>query len=241
MITSLCALIAVSAQAQTVPSLDKVHRVVTMGDSITQMGGSPDGYVTLLGNALKSVNPAIEVINVGIGGQKAPDMWKRFGTDVIERKPDIVTISVGINDVWHDFRNPQWSARVPEGNSGRGVKLPDYIKGVDSMVMAAQSAGATVILLSPTVIYEDLTCAENQRLLKYVKAEEAIAKKRGVKFINLNKIFRDAIKAYRKTGSTSQLLLTTDGVHLNQAGNALVADTLLGALGVKAPDRISPR
>ena len=109
-----------------------VRRIVMMGDSITQMGGQPKGYVTLVDTTLKAAfpNQPIEVINVGIGGQKAPDMRERFKRDVIDRKPEIVTLSVGVNDVWHDFRDPQWTKRVPEGNSGRGVAMSTYLSNV---------------------------------------------------------------------------------------------------------------
>ena len=222
--------------------LEGVHRIVMMGDSITQMGGHPKGYVTLIDSTLKSMFPSqpIEVINVGIGGQKAPDMRARFQRDVIDQKPEIVTLSVGVNDVWHNFRDPQWTKRVPEGNSGRGVALPIYLSNIESMVQAAKAAGIRIILVSPTLIYEDLSCAENKRLQSYVRAEGELAKRMGVGFINLNSVFTKVVKAYQREAGKRQLLLTIDGVHVNDAGNALMADAILKYLDVEVPDQVSP-
>src|SRR4051794_29890099 len=77
------------------PMLVGVKRIVMMGDSITQMGGQAHGYVTLIDHGLKEAYPSnpIEVINVGIGGQKAPDMHARFKRDVLDKHPDMVMIS----------------------------------------------------------------------------------------------------------------------------------------------------
>lgn len=225
------------------PDLAKVHRVVTMGDSITDAGKGPKGYVTLMDATLDATRPndPFETINVGIGGQKAPDMLGRFQRDVIDKKPDLVTISVGVNDVWHDFRDFGKNQRVPTGDIGRGVKLPEYLKGVEGMIDMAKAAGAQVVLVSPTLIYEDLDCLENRRLTAYVRAEESLAKRKGVGFVDLNRIFRETVAAYQKNAGRRQLLLTVDGVHMNDAGNALMADSILRYLGVAVPDNVAPK
>lgn len=237
-----CAVLVLGLQGPVPKSLVGVNKIVMMGDSITEQGAGPTGYVTLVSKALAEAYPGnpIEVVNAGISGQKAPDMLARFREDVIDEHPQIVTLSVGVNDVWHDFRTPQWSARVPEGNSGRGVKLEIYLRDIDKMIDMAQAAGIKMILVSPTLIYEDLNCFENQRLSKYIEAEEALAKKRGVGYINLNRKFRAVVSAYQRQAGKSQLALTGDGVHMNPAGNALMANSILSYLGVPVKNRVSP-
>ena len=118
--------------------LKGVHRVVTMGDSITQGGEDPGGYVWLVRHYLKALYPSqrIEVLNAGISGHKSNDMLKRFQKDVIDKKPDLVTISVGVNDVWHGFYDNH-----PLGDGPRGVPLEDYRKNVEAMISLAQAAG----------------------------------------------------------------------------------------------------
>ncbi len=236
----LGSLVALAVFAQGKVDLSQVHRVVMMGDSITQIGAGPKGYVTLVNQSLNTLHP-IEVINVGIGGQKAPDMLARFQRDVLDMKPDLFTLSVGVNDVWHNFRDFQKNLRIPTGDTGRGVLLPEYLKDVESMVEQAKAAGIKVVLLSPTLVYEDLDCAENKRMETYVKAEEALAKKEGVGFINLFRMCKASVAEYQKSAGRRQLLLTVDGVHMNDAGNALMADAILKYLGVPIPDGVGAK
>src|SRR5207237_113934 len=91
----VAALVMTATAAPTRPeSLRRAHRIVCLGDSITQGGGPPDGYVYLLDrylNTLYGSTGEIEVLNAGISGQKAPDMEARFRRDVLDRKPDMVT------------------------------------------------------------------------------------------------------------------------------------------------------
>jgi lysophospholipase L1-like esterase len=229
-------------QSNLPPALQGVKRIVMMGDSITQMGAAPKGYVTLVDQALLSEYPGspIEVINAGISGEKSTNMHARFQRDVLDHHPDLVTLSVGVNDVWHDFMNPEWTKRDPLGNSGRGVKLPDYMHEVEAMVEEAQAAGAKMVLVSPTLIYEDLDSDENKRLRAYVDAEREIASRHHAMFIDLNREFRDVVSAYQKQAGRTTLLLTVDGVHMNDQGNALMANSILRAFGVPVPDRLAP-
>jgi acyl-CoA thioesterase I len=229
--------------ARDVPaSLAAVHKIVLMGDSITEIGSSPHGYVTLVAHTLNELDPnhQFEVINAGISGQKATDMHARFQKDVIDRHPDVVTLSVGVNDVWHDFRDPGWNKRVPTGDSGAGVKLPVYIQEVDAMATEAKAAGIRMVLVSPTLVYEDLNCAENQRLMEYVDAERDIARRHHLTFVDLNAVFRDVVKKYQQEAGTGHLLLTVDGVHMNDQGNNLMAAQILKAFGVAMQDKLSP-
>lgn len=237
----LGSLVALAVLGQGKIDLSTVRRVVMMGDSITQFGNGPKGYVTLVDKTLNASRPdgGFEVINAGISGEKAPQMLARFQHDVLDKKPDLFTLSVGVNDVWHNFRDFQKNQRIPKGDLGNGVPLPDYIKAVESMVDQAKAANIRVILLSPTLVYEDLHCAENKRMEQYVKAEEALAKKEGVGFINLFKMCKESVAAYQKHAGKRQLLLTSDGVHMNDAGNALMADAILKYLGVPIPDGTS--
>jgi lysophospholipase L1-like esterase len=229
-------------EASLPEQLQRVHRIVMMGDSITQFGGPPKGYVALVEKTLAKDYPSakLEVINAGISGEKSTDMHRRFQRDVLDRHPDLVTLSVGVNDVWHDFMTPEWTRRVPTGDSGRGVKLSIYIKEVEAMVSEARAARAKMVLVSPTLIYENLNCQENERLLQYVEAERRIARKHGILFIDLNRAFREAVAAYQRNAGETTLLLTVDGVHMNDQGNALMADTILHALGAAVPDTLKP-
>ena len=78
-------------------------RIVFFGDSITQAGIQPTGYITKLTQLLtgKNIGNNYELIGAGIGGNKAYDLYLRMEDDVLSKKPDAVVILVGVNDVWH--------------------------------------------------------------------------------------------------------------------------------------------
>ena len=214
------------------PLLRGVHRIVCLGDSITEAGGQPGGYVTLLKQYLGALYPSqgIEIVNAGISGHKATDMQARFQKDVLDKKPDLVTISVGVNDVWHGFYDNH-----PAGDGPRGVPLAVYREKLLQMVDAAKAANAKVLMVSPTLIHEDLTGPENAKLDTYVAEMHRIAKERGCAFVDLNATFKAIVLAYQKRAGRTSNLLTTDGVHMNAAGNRVMAYGILRALGV--PDK----
>lgn len=228
-----------SPAPDTPEPLRDVRRIVCLGDSITEAGGQPGGYVWLLDRILNNLYGSagkIEVINAGISGQKAPDMRARFRRDVLDRKPDLVTISVGVNDVWHAYRDFAAGVDHPAGELPAGVPLPRYRENLIAMIEAARAARVRVVLLSPTLIYERLDSSENLRLSRYIAAMRSIAQERGCRFVDLNRPFREVIGSYQKEAGRTGLLLTTDGVHMNGAGNRLLACSILRALGVPQAD-----
>ena len=77
-------------------------KVAFLGDSITQQGkSSPSGYVNLVSSALAANGVKIEVIGAGISGHKSDQMLDRLERDVLSKKPQWMTLSCGVNDVWH--------------------------------------------------------------------------------------------------------------------------------------------
>jgi len=78
------------------------RKIVTVGDSITEAGKYPGGYVWLLQRYLSALYPddrKIEIVNAGISGNKTnktTDMQARFQKDAIDQKPDLVMINVGV-------------------------------------------------------------------------------------------------------------------------------------------------
>ena len=197
--------------------LKKGDLIVAMGDSITAGGAKPGGYLRMVDQVLAEQYPDLAlppIAGVGVSGQKAEDMVKRFEKDVVAKKPAVVTISVGINDVWHRLKAPHDDA-----------VLAKYKENVTRMVDLAQAAGAKVILIAPTVIYEDLTNEGNKRLLMYVAAERDIAKARNCTFIDLHQMFRTALEKrpeqFAKSGKGHYY--TSDGVHMGAPGNTIMA------------------
>jgi len=198
-------------------------KIVTLGDSITAGGG----YLRYTEQVLAANYPQLnapKLINAGVSGNKAENMIARFDKDVLARKPTIVTINVGINDVWHRLSKPH-----------ENDVLKAYRDNVATMVDKAQAAGARVILLAPTVIKEDPNAEGNNRLPLYVAAMRKIAADKNCQFVDLHGMFLAALK--HKPASEKGNWLTGDGVHMKPLGNAIMALGILRALGV--PDEKS--
>jgi lysophospholipase L1-like esterase len=186
--------------------------IVFLGDSITQAGTGPDGYITLFKQACDVTGHKLNVINAGISGHKSNDMLARLQRDVIDRKPDWVSISCGVNDVWH---------------GERGVPLPDYKKNMAEIIDRCQQAGIKVLLLTATPIYENPDSKENQKLAAYNEYLRELAKDKKVLLCDLSKAF---LSVYRNK-TVKQNILTTDGVHMNPRGNGLMAREIFRSLG----------
>ena len=135
-------------------------RIVFLGDSITQAGAGPNGYVTMIRQALNKQHAdlKIDVIGAGISGNKVPDLQRRVDKDVIAKKPTIVVIYIGINDVWH------W-------DHGKGTTKENFESGLKDIVGKIKAGGGSVVLCTPTVIGEknDGTNKQDKMLDEYYK------------------------------------------------------------------------
>ena len=201
--------------------LGKNGRLLCLGASITE---APTGYVSIVQNLISAGYPErnVTVINAGIGGNKAPDMLARLQSDVIEKKPTVVTINVGINDVWHGL-----------DGSGNGTPLDVYTRCLMQMVATLrESTDAEIVLLPPTVIGEDVDNPDNKGnflLEKYVAAMKQVGEEENVLCAATHEDFVNAIRAGVSTNP--EFRLTTDGVHPNSVGAHVFALSVLAALG----------
>jgi lysophospholipase L1-like esterase len=200
--------------------LGKGERIVFLGDSITQAGAAPGGYVTLAKEAIASKRPdlEIEVIGAGISGNRVPDLETRLDKDVLSKKPTLVVIYIGINDVWHSANE-------------RGTSKPDYEQGLRRIVKRIQDVGSRVILCTPSVIGEkhDGSNPFDAMLEEYSQISRNVAADAHVRLLDLRKQFVAQLKAQNRENAAKQVL-TSDGVHLNAAGNRFVADRMVESI-----------
>ncbi len=195
----------------------KPKKIIFFGDSITQAGVQPGGYVDLIKKALGVDN--YEVIGAGIGGNKVYDLYLRMEDDVLNKKPDAVVIYVGVNDVWH------------KQSSRTGTDYDKFIGFYNALIKKIQNNGAKVILCTPAVIGERKNGANEMDadLDKYSGAIRDIAAKNNLPICDLRKVFVDYNIA-KNPDDKEKGILTSDGVHLNAVGNQTVADNLLAII-----------
>jgi lysophospholipase L1-like esterase len=209
-----------TAAAFAGPGLESGDRVVFLGDSITQGGAGPGGYITLFREALEKNHPdlKVEVIGAGISGNKVPDLEKRLERDVLAKKPSVVVIYIGINDVWHS-------------QSGRGTPPDAYEAGLKSIIARIKEAGARPVLCTASVIGEKTDGSNDldKMLDEYCEISRGVAKATEVQLIDLRAAFLKHLKEHNQDNK-DRGILTSDRVHLNAAGNKFVAEQMLTAL-----------
>ena len=191
------------------------EKLAFLGDSITAGGKSnPGGYVNLVGSGLATNGVKIEIIGAGISGHKSNQMLGRLENDVLKHKPQWMTLSCGVNDVWH---------------GEKGVPLEDYKKNITSIVDQAQATGVQVILLTSTMIGEDQANPNNQKLIPYNDFLRSLAKEKKCLLADLN---ADMQAAVSKANTPGKNALTGDGVHMIFPGDKMMATGILKALGL---------
>lgn len=191
------------------------EKVLFFGDSITQAGIKPGGYISLLKESL----PEKELIGAGIGGNKVYDLFLRLEDDVLSKKPDIVFIYIGVNDVWH------------KQSSLTGTDPDKFAAFYSAIINKLKKSGIKTILCTPAVIGErtDFSNSQDGDLNRYSQIIRDLASKHGCGLVDLRKAFLEYNLKNNPENKESGIL-TTDRVHLNQAGNQLLADLMRKAL-----------
>ena len=202
-------------------------KIVFLGDSITQQAEDfEDGFISIIRQNL--VQDKFELVGKGISGNKVSDLLTRYKSDVLDLNPDIVFIYIGINDVWHKY------------DFGTGSDIDLYEKGLRTIISDIKSLGSKIVLCTPTVIgentgdfvlgnqFKDVETMEkmNGDLDTFSEVVRKLSNEYETELLDLRKIFMDYL-AENNINNDAAGILTTDGVHLNEGGNKLIADQMI--------------
>jgi lysophospholipase L1-like esterase len=212
---SILALGIVPLPAQTIGP-QAGQKVAFMGDSITQNGMLPGGYILLVAEAMKDAGRPIVVIPAGVSGNMSRDMLARLDRDVLSKKPDWMTLSCGVNDVWA---------------AEKGVPLDKFELNITTIVDSATRAGIKVVILTATMIYENPQWITNVRLAPYNDFLRALAAQRHLPLADLNADMQAELQRLWSAPHKPGNLLTIDGAHMNALGNEMMAAGVLKAFG----------
>jgi len=202
-------------------------RILFYGDSITDAGRSRDvevpnrllghTYVTYAAGHLLERNPVgYEIYNRGISGNRIVDLYARIKKDCWNLKPDVISILIGINDIWHEV------------SGGNGVELDRFEKVYRMLLEDTKKALPNVkfILCEPFVLSGSATEENFDRFLEvkeYAKVVKKLAEEFDAELVLLQDKF-DELGA--KYGNDTLLL---DGVHPSLAGGVVLANEWLKA------------
>ncbi|KHE68752.1 SGNH/GDSL hydrolase family protein [Halobacillus sp. BBL2006] len=187
-------------------------KILFIGDSITESGrfsdpqGLGNGYVHKVMKKLE-LSPDI-ILNRGVSGDRIVNLEERWERDVLKENPDLLSISIGVNDVWRQL-DSQGMTQV----TARQFKE----KYIQLLERTLEKCNSEIVLMEPTIIGEEPESEGNQRLKEYVHVLREAAEQFGCSYVPLHGAFIKQLRAKVLTP------LTTDGVHMNERGDELMA------------------
>ena len=200
-------------------------KIVFFGDSITDASRNKEidfmassygfGYVHNVAEQIMSQEPNKYVIyNRGISGNRVVDLYARIKKDLWNLEPDLISIFVGVNDVWHEVKY------------SNGVELDRFEKVYRMMIEDTLKVlpNAKMILIAPFIMKGSRTEEQFDEFLyvyDYAKVVEKLAKEYGLGFVELQSKMDKNAKAYGAD------FITFDGVHPNITGAKIISDAWL--------------
>lgn len=213
--------------------IEKRLVVLFQGDSITDAGrnkkepvansGLGRGYPNHVAEAVHKAIPEkeVQIHNRGISGNKVPDLDRRWRQDCLDLQPDILSILIGVNDIWHAL-NGRYDGTAEDYRSGYAALLDRTQKALPKTQIVVCEP---FVLMSGTVKQnKDKWFPEFDKRREIAKAVATEAKATWVPFQTM---FDDAVAA-----GTSAEALARDGVHPSQDGHALMAKTWREIVGI---------
>ncbi len=201
------------------------QRLVIIGDSITDCGrdrpvgilaGLGSGYVSLVNAMLAAEYPDVmlDILNTGVGGNRVTDLRDRWQTDVLDLKPDWLSIMIGINDVWRHFTKSMQEQ----------VDVDEYEEVLESLIKQTLPSIKGLILMTP--YYIEANCDDPMR--KMMDEYSAVVKKLAEKYDAVFVDVQAAFNAYLKHRPNQSLCL--DRVHPDVRGHMIIANAFVAAV-----------
>lgn len=205
-------------------------RVLMIGDSITDCGrdrGALDDSPEALGNGYVAITSAliavegaarkISVMNRGVSGDTIKDLSARWDRDVIEERPDWLTIMIGVNDVWRAF---------DDRASMRALAVPpaEFERTYDSLLTRTRPQLRGLALLSPFLVQKDRGNPMRAQVDAYAGIVKRLAARHGAFFVDTQSAF-DWMLFHVPFER-----LAPDHVHPTLLGHTVIANALLSSL-----------
>ena len=200
---------------------EKKTKVIFFGDSITELGAKPGGYIPRVDSMcrLEKKGDQYEFTGAGKDANKVYDLYLRMEDDVLSKNPDVVVIYVGVNDVWHKTL------------LGTGTDADKFEKFYQAILNKLKAKNIKAIICTPAVVGEktDMSNPLDGDLNRYSNIIRDIANRNNLPRIDLRKQFQEYYKT-NNPGNQEKNILTYDKVHMNAKGNQFLADLMWKAV-----------
>lgn len=191
-------------------------RIVFQGDSITDAGRDKrnyhdmgQGYPRYASEHLCATYPTVsfEFINQGISGNRSGQLFDRLYADAIAFDPDVISILIGINDVWHRYsKNP-----VSTTDEQYEVNLRTILSELKA------KTHAKIVILQPFLLDAPTAAHMRDDVNRILPVVKALADTYADAFIPLDELFAEAMKT-----QPEPMFYSADGVHPNDNGRAFI-------------------
>ena len=191
-------------------------KILFQGDSITDAGrdkrnyhdmgkGYPKFATELVTEAFPNVN--FEFINQGISGNRTDQLFDRLYPDAIAFEPDVISILIGINDVWHRH------------GSGKIETTDEQIALNYRTILTRLKAqtGAKILMLEPFLLDNEEKESWRPEVERVIAIVRSLADEFADVYIPLNELFAEALKT-----QPEPQFYSADGVHPNDNGRAFI-------------------
>ena len=201
-------------------SISDYERTRPVGEGLFNAWGR--SYVACAGALLNCMYPelGLRVVNMGISGNQVRDLKARWQTDVFDRRPDWVSVLIGINDVWRQFDCPQ----MPETH----VSPEEYEATYEELIKATLPKVKGMILMTPYYMEPNRQDTMRARMDVYGDIVKKLAARYGLTCVDLQAGWD---RLFKHMHSTS---IAWDRVHPNQTGCMYIAKQFLAAVGAEA-------
>lgn len=212
--------------------LEKNDTLLFIGDSISDyerkrpvgeglFNALGHSYVACAGALLNCMYPELHlrVINMGVSGNQVRDLDARWQTDVMDLKPQWVSVLIGINDVWRQFDCPQ----MPETH----VSLQEYEETYARLIERTLPQVKGMILMTPYYMEPNRQDSMRARMDEYGAVVRKLADKYHLTFVDLQAGWD---RLFQHMHSTN---IAWDRVHPNQTGCMYIAKQFLQAIGAE--------
>lgn len=196
-------------------------KILMYGDSITDAGRDRNrdyalesyghGYVKFVAGELLFDDPKkYQILNRGISGNRIVDLYARVKADVWNHEPDVLSILIGINDIWHEI------------GGKNGVDIVRFERMYRMLIedTLERLPNVKIVLCEPFVLEGSATCEHMSEFLEikeYAKVVKRLAEEYDLYFLPLQEKLETAAEKY------SPELYLADGVHPAMAGAKLIA------------------
>ena len=187
-------------------------KILFQGDSITDWGRDKrnyhnmgNGYPKYASQLIAETHPDVnfEFINFGISGNRTCQLFDRLYNDGIAFQPDVISILIGINDIWHRYG----SERIETTDKQIATNYRAILERLKAQT------NAKIVMIAPYVLDDETKDHLRPDLARILPVIEELAGEFADVYIPLNKIFEEALKT-----QPTPMYYSDDGVHPNDNG-----------------------